>query len=681
MNTSTGLGLIGDDNGSFRTLVTESLYVKHDSDFGSISFDSIGTNLIPSIDNTYNIGSNTFRWKDLHAVRSMIPLFSTVSSDITFNPFTNIVKPFTDGAIDFGSSANRWKDIYANRSFISTLATDSLDLIMSPASFLVRPPVTWTYDLGSEDYNWNNFHTLRIYTPTIGTSFTSPADLKLYPSTNVVRPFNNGTMSFGTSAHRWLSGYISLMFTDTIGNDAVGGHLNLFANSGIVKPTTDNATDLGKTDFRWKDIHALRTFIPTLSTSSSNLTISPSTNIVVGSADNTLEIGTSTNNIKTEYVNKLILNSQNANSSDQIDLWGLDTNPSGGGGSTLKSFGKISAEMLANPPKAGLSIKSIGAIELSVDTDAGSGGADSDFAVIFKYNNQSTTTSAGLFMTIDQTGKIQSTCTTNQIVLNYLNTRQVTLNFPHPTTGVARTYSMPTDVANSNFVMSEGAATINGAKTLSSALTITPTTNQLVLGTTNTTTISSTAPAASRVVTLPDAGTNSSILLTEGSQTINGSKTFSVSTAFTGVSGGITLPTTGGTPATLDFYELTSYSTTFSAGTGAVSASFTINIVRMGVMVTMLIPGISITGGAGTYNQISSVTAMAARFCPGNSRVIVARVHNNGGTANGYGVIQVQASGVFNIFRTDTSAIIQNWNEGTVMGTTDPVQISYIFGV
>ena len=65
-----------------------------------------------------------------------------------------------------------------------------------------------------------------------------------------------------------------------------------------------------------------------------------------------------------------------------------------------------------------------------------------------------------------------------------------------------------------------------GAIQGSTSITAKGTTNQLVLGTTNTTTISSTAPAASRTVTLPDAGTNSSLVLTEGTQTINGVKTF-----------------------------------------------------------------------------------------------------------------------------------------------------------
>lgn len=62
--------------------------------------------------------------------------------------------------------------------------------------------------------------------------------------------------------------------------------------------------------------------------------------------------------------------------------------------------------------------------------------------------------------------------------------------------------------------------------TFSSAINITPTTNQIVLGTTNKTTISATAPAASRTYTIPDAGANADFVMTKGAKTISGDTTF-----------------------------------------------------------------------------------------------------------------------------------------------------------
>jgi hypothetical protein len=88
--------------------------------------------------------------------------------------------------------------------------------------------------------------------------------------------------------------------------------------------------------------------------------------------------------------------------------------------------------------------------------------------------------------------------------------------------------------ANASFggVVTTGTQTFAGAKTLSSALTISATASQLVLGTTNTTTITSLAPAASRVYTIPDVLVNASFVMTAANQTIAGNKTFSAATTF-----------------------------------------------------------------------------------------------------------------------------------------------------
>lgn len=101
-------------------------------------------------------------------------------------------------------------------------------------------------------------------------------------------------------------------------------------------------------------------------------------------------------------------------------------------------------------------------------------------------------------------------------------------------TGETQWYIDP-DVTLAN-VMS-GTTAFAGAKTFSSlltasagvsttAVTATATTNQLLLGTTNTVTISASAPSASRVYTIADAGAAASFVMTEGTQTINGTKTF-----------------------------------------------------------------------------------------------------------------------------------------------------------
>lgn len=101
----------------------------------------------------------------------------------------------------------------------------------------------------------------------------------------------------------------------------------------------------------------------------------------------------------------------------------------------------------------------------------------------------------------------------------------------------------PADATNPGGV-STTSQSIAGAKTFLDQVKIDEASNQLVLGTTNTTTITAPNPAANRTVTLPDGGADSSIVITESNQTINGTKTFS-STVIT--NGGIDVAATVGT--------------------------------------------------------------------------------------------------------------------------------------
>lgn len=67
---------------------------------------------------------------------------------------------------------------------------------------------------------------------------------------------------------------------------------------------------------------------------------------------------------------------------------------------------------------------------------------------------------------------------------------------------------------------------VSGGRVTSQTLTVSNTSNQIILGTTRTTTINSTQPSSSRTYTIPDAGGNAEFVMTAGSQTITGNKTF-----------------------------------------------------------------------------------------------------------------------------------------------------------
>lgn len=121
----------------------------------------------------------------------------------------------------------------------------------------------------------------------------------------------------------------------------------------------------------------------------------------------------------------------------------------------------------------------------------------------------------------------------------------------------ARTYTIPDAGASASFVMTEGAQTVNGTKTIPAIVTtdidagasgtagtvdVFPTTASkgkiAIVATANTgnttTTITNAAQAGAVTYTIPDAGASASFVMSEGTQTVNGAKTFGSTITYSG---------------------------------------------------------------------------------------------------------------------------------------------------
>lgn len=186
--------------------------------------------------------------------------------------------------------------------------------------------------------------------------------------------------------------------------------------------------------------------------------------------------------------------------------------------------------------------------------------------------------------------------TSNQLVLGVTNTTTISATAP----AASRVYTIPDVLGAASFVMTAGAQTVAGAKTLSSALTITPVTNQLVLGVTNTTTLSATAPAASRTYTIPDVLGAADFVMTAGAQTLAGAKTFSAAII---PSAGITGTTTNDSAAAGIVGELLTQSRLRSAA-ASLTTTATLNVTATALSLTAgdwdVEAIIGVTPGAGT---------------------------------------------------------------------------------
>ncbi len=257
---------------------------------------------------------------------------------------------------------------------------------------------------------------------------------------------------------------------------------------------------------------------------------------------------------------------------------------------------------------------------------------------------------------------------------------------------------------------------------------ITNTTNQLVLGTTHTTTISSTAPASSQTLTIVDSGVASSQFIlkdaTSGTQSITsildltnttdssssstgglvlsgglgvaksvfgGGTTDSSSTAtgaivtagglgvaktiYTGT--GISLPTSGGTATTLAYYQESTQSNT-ATGIWALGQALTLTFTRIGRIVTLIIPAVSSTSN--TASTITFSTAIPTQYRPANAIYVPFAVIDNGVNKNGS--LQISSASVIQIANV-ALATGNTFSAFTGSGSSgfQAQGVSYAFGV
>lgn len=145
-------------------------------------------------------------------------------------------------------------------------------------------------------------------------------------------------------------------------------------------------------------------------------------------------------------------------------------------------------------------------------------------------------------------------------------------------------------------------------------------------------TITSTALSVDRTINIPDPGADSFFITGSGLQTMT-QKTVDQSGFVNGEIFNSTaqFPTTGGTPATLDYYESTTFQSTFGGAFSPATATQTFRVVRLGRQVTIEADAFSAASTASSL--ITSNAALPSRFRPlSTNRPFIIQGTNNAGS-------------------------------------------------
>lgn len=211
------------------------------------------------------------------------------------------------------------------------------------------------------------------------------------------------------------------------------------------------------------------------------------------------------------------------------------------------------------------------------------------------------------------------------------------------------------------------------------AQTISATTNQLVLGTTNTTTITSPAPAASRTYTIPDAGAAASFVMTESNQNIGGIKTFAAATTWSGGSAANlsiwaasnTLNIRGGTAGT-DIVNTSGAVIADFADTGAVTLGPSAGGVSHDVWLGSSGSTAERSLNLNSAGALGNLGANVIRVLDGGNARLIMGVYKHSGITSGVGYLNLRnTDSVSRNFYVDTTGNLRYGTSTTDIGTAN----------
>lgn len=291
-------------------------------------------------------------------------------------------------------------------------------------------------------------------------------------------------------------------------------------------------------------------------------------------------------------------------------------------------------------------------------------------------------------------------------ILAAATTANRTITIPEPGSGSAA------------FVLNLGDQFISGQKEFTQAVYLNNASHALAFGTSISsipkTYIDHVAPSVDRTISIQDAGANSNFVLSEGAMTINGVKTLtganihsgvntfsnttnssSSSTGAVIVNGGAAINksiyvgttstaegiyfnnnTTSYTPAILNYFERSTFNIQFTCR-GGTSASLVATFERKGSRVSIVVPNFTFTSGtSGTNpNVIIATGLIPARIRCTQARLEVGSYTNTDFAVQNTGPIHVTSGGNMEIYKTSA---VPNWNTSQTVGLPYSICITYI---
>jgi hypothetical protein len=207
--------------------------------------NGLDQHFLPKTDDTYDLGSSSYQWRDGYFDGTLNVDTLSVSISAGEGVVSDLI-PTTDNNVSLGEVGRNWENLY-----ISNTANIAFLHLSSSASYgatnSIVPTTDNTYDLGSLSYQWRNgYFNGTVFIDDLRVSNTSGEGVG-----NHLVPRIDDTYDLGSASYQWRDGYFDgTLNTDRIAieNSSAGGGVE--SNLG---PTTDDTYDLGSSSVQWRN--------------------------------------------------------------------------------------------------------------------------------------------------------------------------------------------------------------------------------------------------------------------------------------------------------------------------------------------------------------------------------------------------------------------------------------------
>ena len=185
----------------------------------------------PATDSTYNLGSSTKQWSQIHSDSANIDtttgnLIGNVTGNLVASTSTaKTLNPETNSTYTLGTSLLQWSDIHADAAHIDTMTgnvignlTGDLSASTTNAKTIV-PAANSTYTLGTSSLQWSNIHADAAAIDTVTGNLIGNVTGNLLASTtqaNTIEPATDSTYNLGSSTKQWSNIHADAAAIDTV---------------------------------------------------------------------------------------------------------------------------------------------------------------------------------------------------------------------------------------------------------------------------------------------------------------------------------------------------------------------------------------------------------------------------------------------------------------------------------